>query len=293
MSTHMNRMLAFNETDQTITVEAGMMGPAYEALLNRAQETLKTQKAYTGGHFPQSFEFSSVGGWIAALGSGQASSLYGDAADLVRRLSDWDGTAAADSVAALNFFYWHSDMADVLQRPGFEAFQDLPWDREDFSPGFAAAILEQAKRAAASMVEALGSTDVAMGSVFRIGRGERSWPLGGETIADAEMTACVADLSPLCDRTMRAFSSGPPDEQGQRRAYRGSNSMRLVEFSKPVKSWSLHVYGQNDYPASPHFDDQAKLLSEKKFKPTFFNRDELEGHIKSTTELEWIGRITP
>ncbi|HCY84177.1 MAG TPA: FAD-binding oxidoreductase [Desulfobacteraceae bacterium] len=83
MSTHMNRLIRFNETDQTITVESGMMGPAYEDLLNRAPETLGADKAYTGGHFPQSFEFSSVGGWITALGSGQASSLYGDAADIV------------------------------------------------------------------------------------------------------------------------------------------------------------------------------------------------------------------
>ncbi|MCG8635582.1 MAG: FAD-binding oxidoreductase, partial [Desulfobacterales bacterium] len=83
MSTHMNRMLSFSEADQTITVEPGMMGPVYEDLLNRAPETLGAKKAYTGGHFPQSFEFSSVGGWITALGSGQASSLYGDAADLV------------------------------------------------------------------------------------------------------------------------------------------------------------------------------------------------------------------
>ncbi len=83
MSTHMNRMISFNETDQTITVEPGMMGPVYEDLLNRAPKTLGAKKAYTGGHFPQSFEFSSVGGWITALGSGQASSLYGDAADMV------------------------------------------------------------------------------------------------------------------------------------------------------------------------------------------------------------------
>lgn len=83
MSTHMNRMIRFNETDQTITVEPGMMGPVYEDLLNRAPESLKVEKSYTGGHFPQSFEFSSVGGWITALGSGQASSLYGDVADLV------------------------------------------------------------------------------------------------------------------------------------------------------------------------------------------------------------------
>jgi len=83
MSTHINKMIAFNETDRTITVEAGMMGPQYEDLLNHAPEKLGAEKGYTGGHFPQSFEFSSVGGWVAALGSGQASSYYGDACDLV------------------------------------------------------------------------------------------------------------------------------------------------------------------------------------------------------------------
>ncbi len=83
MGTHMNRMISFNETDQTITVEPGMAGPVYEGLLNNAPEKLGAQKRYTGGHFPQSFEYSSVGGWVVTLGSGQASSYYGDAADLV------------------------------------------------------------------------------------------------------------------------------------------------------------------------------------------------------------------
>ncbi len=83
LSTHMNRKLAFNEANQTITVEPGMMGPVFEDLLNRAPDTLGAKTAYTCGHFPQSFEFSSVGGWVVALGSGQASSLYGDAGDLV------------------------------------------------------------------------------------------------------------------------------------------------------------------------------------------------------------------
>ncbi|MDY6905022.1 MAG: FAD-binding oxidoreductase [Thermodesulfobacteriota bacterium] len=83
MGTHMNRMLAFNEVNRTITVEPGMMGPAYEDLLNNAPEQLGAAHRYTGGHFPQSFEFSSVGGWVVTLGAGQASSYYGDAYDLV------------------------------------------------------------------------------------------------------------------------------------------------------------------------------------------------------------------
>jgi len=83
MGTHMNRVLEFNEINQTITVEPGIMGPAYEELLNNAPEQFGAGYRYTGGHFPQSFEYSSVGGWVVTLGSGQLSSYYGDAYNLV------------------------------------------------------------------------------------------------------------------------------------------------------------------------------------------------------------------
>ena len=43
-----------------------------EEALNRAPELFGTQHAYTNGHFPQSFEISSVGGWVLTMGSGQA-----------------------------------------------------------------------------------------------------------------------------------------------------------------------------------------------------------------------------
>jgi alkyldihydroxyacetonephosphate synthase len=83
MSVHMNRMLSFNEIDQTITVEPGMSGPALEALLNNAKETLKAKRGYTCGHFPQSFEYSSVGGWVVTRGAGQNSTYYGKIEDIV------------------------------------------------------------------------------------------------------------------------------------------------------------------------------------------------------------------
>lgn len=83
MSAHMNRVLEFNETNQTATVESGIMGPDYESALNRAPEGFGATRRYTCGHFPQSFEYSSVGGWIVTLGSGQQSSYYGDIYDIV------------------------------------------------------------------------------------------------------------------------------------------------------------------------------------------------------------------
>ena len=77
----------------------------------------------------------------------------GEAADLAQRLRGFDGIAAADSVAALNFYYWHKGMGEVLQRPGFETLQALPWNQQDFSPEFAAALLAQAVRAAAHYLQ--------------------------------------------------------------------------------------------------------------------------------------------
>jgi alkyldihydroxyacetonephosphate synthase len=83
LSAHLNRVIRFNEVDQTITVEAGLYGPELEAVLNRAPELFGAARAYTCGHFPQSFEFSTVGGWAATRGAGQESTYYGKVEDLV------------------------------------------------------------------------------------------------------------------------------------------------------------------------------------------------------------------
>lgn len=83
LNTHMNQVVAFSEINQIIIVQAGMMGPDYERVLNKVPEKFNANRPYTGDHFPQSFEHSSVGGWVVTLGSGQASSLYGDAYDIV------------------------------------------------------------------------------------------------------------------------------------------------------------------------------------------------------------------
>jgi len=83
MNTHMNRVLEINETNQTATIQPGIMGPAYEHALNNAPDVFNTSRKFTCGHFPQSFEYSSAGGWVVTLGSGQQSSYYGDAYDIV------------------------------------------------------------------------------------------------------------------------------------------------------------------------------------------------------------------
>ena len=83
MRKNFNKILSFNETDQTITVQAGVSGPQLENALNNAEKEFGAKRAYTCGHFPQSFEYSSVGGWVVTRGSGQNSTYYGCISDIV------------------------------------------------------------------------------------------------------------------------------------------------------------------------------------------------------------------
>ncbi len=83
MRRHFNKVVDFNETDQTITVEAGMSGPKLEETLRNAVKLFGAKRAYTCGHFPQSFEYSSVGGWTVTRGAGQNSTYYGKIEDIV------------------------------------------------------------------------------------------------------------------------------------------------------------------------------------------------------------------
>lgn len=83
MRKNFNKILEFNEVNQTITVEAGISGPDLEQALNEAQHLFKAKRAYTCGHFPQSFEYSSVGGWVVTRGAGQNSTYYGNIKDIV------------------------------------------------------------------------------------------------------------------------------------------------------------------------------------------------------------------
>src|SRR6478672_3195439 len=65
----MKRLLAVDPVSMTATLEPGLRGPEAEALL--------AEHGLTLGHYPQSFEYASIGGFAATRSSGQSSAGYG------------------------------------------------------------------------------------------------------------------------------------------------------------------------------------------------------------------------
>jgi alkyldihydroxyacetonephosphate synthase len=89
-------LLQLDETSLLADVAAGTFGPALETALGSAGD------GYTLGHWPQSMDISTVGGWIACRGAGQYSTRYGKIEDLVVGLEvvQADGTVLRTEGAA-------------------------------------------------------------------------------------------------------------------------------------------------------------------------------------------------
>ena len=74
----LDRLVGVDRTSLTATMEAGLRGPDAERRLGAEGLTL--------GHHPQSFEYSTIGGWVATRSAGQASTGYGRIDELVEGL---------------------------------------------------------------------------------------------------------------------------------------------------------------------------------------------------------------
>ncbi|XP_065080100.1 alkyldihydroxyacetonephosphate synthase [Ochlerotatus camptorhynchus] len=74
-TSQMNRMLWIDKENLVVCFESGILGQDLEKEMR--------QLGYTIGHEPDSFEFSSLGGWVATRASGMKKNLYGNIEDIV------------------------------------------------------------------------------------------------------------------------------------------------------------------------------------------------------------------
>lgn len=90
----MNRVVSLDPHSLTATIEAGARGPEIERALG--------ERGFTLGHFPDSFEYSTLGGWLATRSAGMQSDAYGRIEDMVvaLRLVSPEGTIATRATPA-------------------------------------------------------------------------------------------------------------------------------------------------------------------------------------------------
>lgn len=77
--TAMDRILEIDTVSRAARIQAGILGPALEARLRPHDLTLR--------HFPQSFEFSTLGGWLATRAGGHYATVHTHIDDFAQSLS--------------------------------------------------------------------------------------------------------------------------------------------------------------------------------------------------------------
>jgi alkyldihydroxyacetonephosphate synthase len=86
---NLDRVLEVDKDSRAARIQAGVYGPALESQLRPHGLTLR--------HFPQSFEFSTLGGWIATRSGGHFATLYTHIDDFVESMRIVTPTGIHDS----------------------------------------------------------------------------------------------------------------------------------------------------------------------------------------------------
>jgi acyl-homoserine-lactone acylase len=260
----------------------------------RAVELLQSDDSVTAQEamaYITDLEPAGAARWIEALraadvraGAEQAAHPHYRAA--FDALAAWDRRLAADSRAALVYDYWRLQLLEDLGeakldelRAGIDDLFAIATGRTPAPPSVSAenerALVAALARAMERLIANHGDHAV-YGDRYRVGRGERSWPVAGG-----------GGHQRLGTTTLRNMGYSTERDDKTRWGQRGQTSTQVIVLSDPPRSWLYLPWGQSDRPESPHYSDQAeKLFSTGQLKPSWWLPEDLAGHIESRTVLE-------
>jgi len=207
---------------------------------------------------------------LLALETPEANNLQKEAFTL---LKSWDGRTEADSEAALLFANWHLKL--TRGNPDSKAFFAEEWSIENPTStpdGLKdkTAALKALDIAAQEIKMGYGKLNVPWGAVNKVSFGKKEIPGNGG----------FGWLGQF--RTMYYQPQGKPGTAGslQSRAVAGDTYVAIIEFGDRPKAKALLTYGNATQKGNPHIGDQLDLFAQKKLRPVWYERAEVEANVE-------------
>ena len=215
--------------------------------------------------------------WLDQLTAGRPE-LVAAARPYLDHLLDWDYRSTLESTQATLAVEWYEE----LYGRGYPVETLKPEYVGDIPARFVALVR------AAERLEALhGSWRVPYGEVYRIQRHAEQANAAAVPFDDGRASLPTAGVRGPLGVAFTLYHT-PPSAEATARKLRygttGASYMAVVEFlpgGRGVNAASYLHYGQSHDPDSPHFFDQAKLLSERRFKPAWLDWDDVVKHTVS------------
>jgi acyl-homoserine-lactone acylase len=179
-------------------------------------------------------------------------------------LQEWDNTTSINNRGAQLFLTWASDYLSNAKNPWKELWNANEPIATPRGIGNKNAAVEKLIEAARKMEETYGTLSPLWSDIRFIEQGEKHLPLAG---VDGHYGSFRVT------RWERL-------EKGKYKATGGDSWVMAVEFSDPIKSFSIAAYGASDDPKSPHFADQTELFAKDKMKPIWFGDKEIKENLE-------------
>jgi len=186
-------------------------------------------------------------------------------------LTDWDYKSTIESTQATLTVQWY----EVLYGRGYPVETLKPEFVADIPARFSALI-----KAAEQLRELYGDWKVPYGQIHRIQRHAEHSRLETIPFDDRQPSLPLAGVRGPLGVAFTMYHTPPTSLPTRKNQYAvtGASYMACYEFGDKVRAVSWLHYGQSQNPDSPHFNDQSKLLSEKKFKTAWFHWDDVLAH---------------
>lgn len=169
-----------------------------------------------------------------------------ETAELIKTLKTWDHNTEIDSKGAAIFTSVYYNIYTKYRNTGFNKYISIT----EFET-----ILKEVK---ADLLKNFGKTDIVLGDIQKLVRGDKVLPISG-----------MADV-------LRAMYT-VPYKDGIRKGHQGESYIAMVKFKKNQlpNIESVINYGASNHADSPHFADQMELFTQQKLKPMTLDKAEV------------------
>jgi acyl-homoserine-lactone acylase len=185
-------------------------------------------------------------------------------ASAVQLIKDWDRRSVQGSVAYTYVYFWGRAYQDLFSESKFSRF--LRYSRKEIdlnSPDEQQMAMRALEQALARIEKQFGKIEVRWGEVNVVVRGGK-FPMDGTGLYDV--------LHP---------DEGVEQDNGQMYCNDGWGDLLIIVEGNPKEVWSLLPYGESEHRSSPHYNDLAKLHSQREAKRFWFTPTEILAHTES------------
>ncbi len=262
-----------------------MAPDAQNARGTNAERVLKRESAFTTDKLIAAANDPYLSGFeeliptlVAAYKSSDNPTLRTKLKEPIALLSNWDKSYGIKSVATTLAIYWGQELRKQISSRIPPASDQLSIIKLMETRSSDVEKLDALEKILDELQLDFGTWVVAWGEVNRF---QRLTGKINETYSDFKPSLPVGSTSSFWG-SLASFGSHKFQGTNKMYGYVGNSFVAVVEFGKEVKAKSVLAGGNNNNPLSPHFQDQAMLYSQGKFKDVWFYKKDVVKHAERT-----------